>query len=121
MNFNILFNFVTCLSFTIDFNVSDEYYQDFFLFNGNNSKPHLFRQNTTLILYLNQMDDYNIYKFYNLTNSFSFVWPKLTVNNTTMYQYKSNINKNVWNFTDLTFISPQLGLCDVYNSEPLLQ
>lgn len=117
MNFNILINFVSCLSFTIDFNVSDEYYQDFFLFNGNNSNAHLFRKNTTLILYLNHMNDYNLYKFYNVTKNFSFQWPKFTINNTDMHQYKSNINGNTWNFTNFTFISPKLGLCDIYSSE----
>ena len=118
MNFNIIFNFIAVVSFTIDFNVSDEYYQDFFLFDGNNSRAHLYRQNNTLKLHLKQQNNFKIYKYSNLTNSFSFSWSNISVNGVKMYPLKSNYDIENWNFS---FIPSVLQMTDDCSFQPLLE
>ena len=118
MNFNIYFNFVAAISITIDFNVSDEYYQVFFLFEDENSKVHLYRQNSTLTLYLQEQNDFQMYEYNNLTNSFSFSWFNRTVNGIEMLPLKSNYDKENWNFS---FIPSVLQMNDDCIFQPLLQ
>ena len=118
MNFNTIFNFISAISFTIDFKVSHDYYQDFFFFDGNNSKAHLYRQNNTLTLHLIQQNNFKIYQYSNLTGNFSFSWSNVTVNDVKMRLLKSNNDIETWNFT---FIPSAFQINDVCSFEPLLQ
>ena len=113
MNFNAIFTIVASLSFTIDFYNSNEFYQDFFLFNGANSSAHLYRENDTLILYLNQLNDFEIYNFYNIPYYFTFSWVNFTVNGIEMQCVKNSTKIKNINFTDYTFCSP---IIDIYTS-----
>lgn len=121
MNFNILFNIVANLSFTIDFYNSDESYQDFFIFNGDNTSANLFRKNDTIILYLKLINDFEIYNLDNITDSFSFSWSKFTINNEQMKCVKNSTEIKNLKFTNFTFISPIIDIYSDFIVEPLLE
>ena len=53
MNFTLLFTVVENLSFVIDFKLSLDQKQDFLFFEGVNDSAHLFRQNSTILLNVN--------------------------------------------------------------------
>ena len=92
MNFHMFFQAIATLSFTVWFNISEKQYQDIFLFQGNESQAHFFRQNYSLQLYLIHKDVSIIYQIENITSSFSFSWPELTVNSRKMESNQLDVN-----------------------------
>ena len=123
MNFHILFEAIAALSFSIRYDVSDEKYQDLFLFQGNDSQAHLYRKNDVLKLYLKYGEVFSNYKFDNVSSNFLFSWPDFSVNGTEMYTvHQGALDVKKFNFSEFTFISPILGLYDhVSFEQPLLQ
>ena len=123
MNFHILFEAIAALSFSIRYDVSDEKYQDLFLFQGNDSQAHLYRQNDVLKLYLKYGDVFSSYRFENVSSSFLFSWPDFSVNGREMYPvHQGVLDVKYFDFNEFTFISPILGLQDhVSFEQPLLQ
>ena len=123
MNFHILFEAIAALSFSIRYDVSAGKYQDLFLFQGNDSQAHLYRQNDVLKLYLKYGDVFSSYRFENVSSSFLFSWPDFSVNGTEMYPvHQGVLDVKYFNFYEFTFISPILGLQDhVSFEQPLLQ
>lgn len=123
MNFHIFFEAIAALSFSIRYDVSAGKYQDLFLFQGNDSQAHLYRQNDVLKLYLKYGDVFSSYRFENVSSSFLFSWPDFSVNGTEMYPvHQGVLDVKYFNFYEFTFISPILGLQDhVSFEQPLLQ
>ena len=106
MNFNILFTLLSTLSFELYFDVSPRQKQDFFLFDGENSTAHLFRENQTLVLYLKQGGNYAIYKYPHIDEGFSFSWVDFKVNDEVMKLHESVGDITNMSFDGYTLISP---------------
>ena len=119
MNLHILFEAIATLSFTIQYNLSNSTFQDFFFFEGNQSQAHLYRKENGIHLYLNHKDMFSSYKFENITSTFSFSWPEFTVNDTKMFVVHEGDLKD-FDFTDFTFISPILEMYDDCKFQPLI-
>ena len=113
MNFHFVVQTLAALSFTVRYELSRSSYQDFFIFQGNQSQAHFYRKDNVLKLYVSHMEHFNSFKIENITTNFWFSWPEFTVNDTLMtVVHQSNV-KNI-NFTNFTFISPIL---EFYNPE----
>ena len=111
MDFHFLFQAFASLSFTIRYNLTNDSFQDFFIFQGNQSQAHFYRRNDEIKLYLNHKDNLSIYKLENISSNFWFSWPDFVVNDTLMFVvHQADIED--MKFTDFTFISPIL---EVYN------
>ncbi len=109
MNFNILFTLLSTLSFTLHFDNTPDQRQDFFIFDGENSTAHLFRENRTLILYIRQSENYTIYRYVNVSDKFAFTWDGYRVNKREMTEFESNgniSNNNNMTFIGYTILSP---------------
>ena len=111
MNLHFAFHAFATLSFTIKYKLSNDSYQDFFIFQGNESHAHFYRQDGTLKLYLNHMEHVSSYQFGNMTSNFWFSWPEFTINDTLMTVMRKSDVKNI-NFTNFTFVSPILEFND---------
>ena len=119
MNLHILFEAIATLSFTIQYNLSNSTFQEFFFFEGNQSQAHLYRKENGLHLYLNHKEMFSSYKFENITSTFSFSWPEFTVNDTKMFVVHE-VDLKDFDFTDFTFISPLLEMYDDCKFQPLI-
>ena len=119
MNFHILFQTIAELSFVVHFEVSDGKYQDFFLFKGNQSKAHLYRENDVLNLFVHCKNGFSYYKRNNISSNFAFSWPGFIINDTKMNAVNQT-DENVFDFTDFEFISPVMEFYDHYTLEPIV-
>ena len=72
MNINFLYTVLTGLCFTVKFDFDDTSTQKYFIFDGDTT-AYLFRQNTTLKLWLQSNSSINHYETSNLTNPFEFM------------------------------------------------
>ena len=84
MNFTLLFTVVENLSFVIDFKLSLDQKQDFLFFEGVNDSAHLFRQNSTILLNVNN----ELYKT-DIVDRIQFSWRGFKVNGSEMEKIKS--------------------------------
>ena len=108
MNFNLLFAIVGDLSFVIDFEILPGERQDFLFFEGTNASAHLFRENDTVILYVNR----EVYKS-NIQNKLEFSWNGFKINGTEMDIIKTDRGKDLkfdLKFDAFTFLSPILPI-----------
>lgn len=119
MNFHIIFRTIAELSFVVKYKISNEKYEDFFLFKGNQSKAHLYRESNVLNLYLCCKGGINHYKYENVSSIFTFSWSDFTINGSKMYAVNQSYEK-VYDFTDFKFISPVVELYDHYSFEPIV-
>ena len=120
MNFHFAFQTFAALSITVRYNVSKDSYQDFFVFQGNESQAHFYRTDNVLKLYLNHMDSFSSYKLDNISSDFWFSWPELTINNIKMLVVHKGETKNV-RFDNFTFISPILDTYESCEMQPLIK
>lgn len=128
MNINFVYSLTVGLSFIVRFNVNLDSKQDYFLFNGDNSTAHLFRQNQTIKLFLQCNTSYRHFEMPNVTNQFTFEWKGYTINNKNMNIVSSKGDKlNGLTFDAYTFLSPILHFAEhrkeaieIYH-EPLVQ
>ena len=106
MNFNLILNLVSTLSFSLKFGNNMEMHQDYFIFEGDNTSAHMFRDTCTLYLYLRQGLEYSIYHL-NVSDSFVFTWDGYLINGTNMKQNDiGDISELI--FENFTFVSPLL-------------
>ena len=112
MNFNLLFTTLATLSFSVNFKVDSGARQDFFLFEGTNQSANLFRDGEFLTLYLQQNEEYKIYKVQLKTSNFTFSWDGYMVDNRQMLLQDSTGNVNDMIFQDFTFISPIIDIVE---------
>ena len=101
MNFTPLFTAVENLSFVIDFKLSLDQKQDFLFFEGVNDSAHLFRQNSTILLNVNN----ELYKT-DIVDRIQFSWRGFKVNGSEMEKIKSTGEEKILTFDAFTFLSP---------------
>ena len=101
MNFTLLFTVVENLSFVIDFKLSLDQKQDFLFFEGVNDSAHLFRQNSTILLNVNN----KLYKT-DIVDRIQFSWRGFKVNGSEMEKIKSTGEEKILTFDAFTFLSP---------------
>ena len=110
MNVNFIFNIVVSLSFVARFNVTTDEYQDYFIFNGNDTAAHLSRNKTTVSLVLLSGDDYQLYQTYNVTDNITFKWNGFTIDEQKMTCVNSSGRIDQIQFDSYSFLSPYLEL-----------
>ena len=122
MDFNLLFRLVATLSFSIKFNIDTNNKQDFFIFNGENTTAHLFRENETLNLFIRTNSSFKRYEISNITTKFEFSWNEFKVDGRKMEIVKSHGQLDELQFNGYTFLSPWLGdpYCQVVEPPPNL-
>ena len=109
MDFILLFTLAVNLSFTIKYAINSEETQDYFVFSGpSDATAHLFRKNSTVILFLQSNNDTEVYKFSNITNEFEFTWNGYQVNGRTMNKVTSKGRVLYLYFDSYAFLSPCL-------------
>ena len=101
MNFTLLFAVVENLSFIIDFKLSLDQKQDFLFFEGVNDSAHLFRQNSTILLNVNN----ELYKT-DIVDRIQFSWRGFKVNGSEMEKIKLTGEEEILTFDAFTFLSP---------------
>ena len=106
MNFNVLFALAGSLNFTFKFLINSQTTQDFFIFEGKDSSAHLHRENGTIRLYLQYMNNSELY-IENIEDTLEFSWEGFKINGTEMKKIKSYGEIDL-QFTTFTFISPLL-------------
>ena len=89
------------LSFVIDFKLSLNQKQDFLFFEGVNDSAHLFRQNSTILLNVNN----ELYKT-DIVDRIQFSWKGFKVNGSEMEKIKSTGEGEILTFDAFTFLSP---------------
>ena len=109
MEFNILFVVVASLSFTIEYNINSNTKQDFFIFRGEEATAHLFRENTTINLYLLSNSSFELFQSSTFGKNFNFTWDGFRIDGKQMEMAKSNGQIGELNFNGYTFLSPHLG------------
>ena len=87
------------LTFVLNLDVNKNIYQDYFIFHGNDTSAHLFRENNTINLVLMSDENYAIYQS-NVTNSFIFEWDGFIINDEKM---KLRTNQLMFDVNQLTF------------------
>jgi hypothetical protein len=125
MDFNLLFAVLTSFSFVLKFSVNSEEKQDFFLFNGLNVSAHLYRENDSFYLYVNNQQNFSIYLFRSSLNCVEFSWDGFVMNNEKMELIRSTGEVSDLNFNALTFTSPLVDFACINSDcnalEPLYQ
>ena len=101
MNFTLLFAVVENLSFVIDFKLSLDQKQDFLFFEGVNDSAHLFRQNSTILLNVNN----ELYKT-DIVDRIQFSWRGFMVNGSEMEKMKTTGEEKLLTLDAFTFLSP---------------
>ena len=111
MEFNILFTLVASLSFTVRYNMDSNTKQDFFIFTADNEGlAHLFRENTTINLYLRSNSSFELYQSSTLGKQFNFTGDGFKIDDKKMEMMKSNGQIGELHFNGYTFLSPHLGV-----------
>ena len=109
MNFTVLFQIIGSLNFQVRFSLNSYNTQDFFIFQGEYSSAHLYRNNETLSLYLRDDTDFELYQT-NILNELEFSWRGFKVNGTDMLKIKSTGSTGMDDLNEFTFLSPVLDL-----------
>ena len=117
MDFYILFKIVSTLSFSLLFNVNLDFRQDFFFFEGNSSTAHLYRENSTLFLYLQNKENHFIYNGEISGEELEFSWQGFLVNGVGMNSTHTK-SINGLDFDTYTFLSPILNEIDKQDLNP---
>ena len=94
------------LSFILNFDVNENNIQGYFIFKGNDTFAHLFRENQSINLLLMFNKNYEFYQS-NVTNSFIFEWDGFIINDEKMKLVDANTDDdlNQLLFDNYTFLS----------------
>ena len=109
MNFTILFHLIGNLNFHVQFSLHSHNTQDFFIFQGENSSAHLYRENETVSLYLREEKDFEVYQMH-ILNELNFSWIGFKVNGVDMKKIKSTGVTNMEGLNEFTFLSVVVDL-----------
>ena len=109
MNFTILFHLIGGLNFHVQFSLHSHNTQDFFIFQGENSSAHLYRDNETVSLYLREDKDFEVYQMH-ILNELKFSWIGFKVNGIDMKKIKSTGVTSMGELNEFTFLSPVVDL-----------
>lgn len=117
MNLNVLFRVVSTLSFVIEFSIINVERQDYFIFEGINQLAHLYRENSTLILYLSCDTGYEIFNTSVKNESFQFSWNRYEVNGRMMELQTLKGKMQSLNYENFTILAP---IIETFDNEALL-
>ena len=106
MDLNFVFATVVALNFIVDFEVSQDDTQDYFIFSGNNSIAHLYRNTNKLNLYLKSDSSQQLWTYEVPSSEFTFGWDQKTVNNHPMHFHGNDSVLTHFDFDAYTFLSP---------------
>ena len=109
MKFTILFHLIGGLNFHVQFSLHSHSTQDFFIFQGENSSAHLYRENRTVSLYLREDKDFEVYQMH-ILNELKFSWREFKVNGIDMKKIKSTGVTNMEGLNGFMFLSPVVDL-----------
>ena len=109
MNFTVLFHLIGNLNFHVQFSLHSDNTQDFFIFQGENSSAHLYRNNETVSLYLRDDKDFELYQI-RILNELEFSWRGFKVNGTDMRKIKSTGVTNMEGLNEFTFLTVVVDL-----------
>lgn len=112
---------VAVLRFSIDWELSGEEQQDFFLFNGQNKSAHFFRKNNSLILYLELEENITIWEYTDPSPKFTFSWPEYNINGVKMNVIRFEGNMSRPEFDQFTFMSPIVDTTTECNLQTLIE
>ena len=110
MNLNFVFAAVVALNFVVKFEVSQDDTQDYFIFSGNNSTAHLYRNTNKLNLYLKSDSTQQLLTYELSSSEFTFGWDQKTVNNQPMDFHSNDSVLTHFDFDAYTFLSPILEM-----------
>ena len=116
MYFNISFALATALSFTAHFPVNTgTESQNYFIFTGVNNTAHLYRNNDTLSLHIQDRSNYQLLQMEGVSNlrSFEFKWDEFRINGRSMDIKTVEGNCTRLDFDAFNFISP----IDIWNRQ----
>ena len=98
----MFFQAIVTLSITVCFNITEEKYQDIFLFQGNESQAHFFSTKPFIAVVLDTQGCVNHLSDWKHSIYFLFSWP----NSRKMEFNQLDVNLNSLSFTEFTFIAP---------------
>lgn len=103
---SLLFKTLYVLPFLAEFDISENEQQDFLLFDGNGTKAHLSRSDTTISLFLASNSEFELYEIYNISKSFTFKWEGFMINQNKMTLVNFSKRIKEISFHSYLFINP---------------
>lgn len=124
MNLQIVFQFMTTLTFVFKFPVNLSNQQDYFFFEGANQSAHLSRSQRIVTLHLNQGENFTVFCRAINQSTFTFSWNGFEIDGNPMNVTKSDGDTSKLNYNSLLFMSPIIDVteeCSTSCSEQILQ
>jgi len=124
MNFQIVFHFISTLTFVFKFSVNPNSQQDYFYFEGTNQSAHLSRSQEIITLFLNQGENFSVYRGEINQSTFTFSWIGFKIDGKPMNITKSEGDTSEINYNSLLFMSPildEIEECSTNCPEQILQ
>ena len=123
MNVNFLYNLLASFTFSITFDVDSQESQNYFLFHGDNSTAHLFRDDNVLKLIVESKSGFRHYESRDIATQFTFTWDGFKIDGGEMQIVRSSGNISDLDFNGYTFLSPSLDVNQgpEYNQEQPLR
>ena len=106
MNLQVVFHFISTLTFVFKFPVNLNSQQDYFYFEGVNQSAHLFRSQKIVNLYLNQGENFTVFRVAINQSTFTFSWIGFEIDGKPMNLTKSVGDISKLNYNNLLFMSP---------------
>ena len=124
MNLQVVFHFISTLTFVFKFSVNLDSQQDYFYFEGTNQSAHLSRSQKIVTLHLSQGENFSVFREIINQSTFTFSWIGFKINGKPMNLTKSEGDTSELNYNSLLFMSPildEIEECSSNCSEEILQ
>ena len=124
MNLQVVFFFISTLTFVFKFSVNLDSQQDYFYFEGTNQSAHLSRSQKIVTLHLSQGENFSVFREIINQSTFTFSWIGFKINGKPMNLTKSEGDTSELNYNSLLFMSPildEIEECSSNCSEEILQ
>ena len=108
MNLQVVFHFISTLTFVFKFSVNLNNQQDYFYFEGANQSAHLSRSQKILTLHLSQAGNFSVFRETINQSTFTFSWIGFKINGKPMNLTKSGGDTSELKYNSLLFMSPIL-------------
>lgn len=109
MDISLFFTLAMQMSFVTYFESNSEVYQDYFIFNRGSDVAHLFRENYTIQLILDDEHSFHHFKVEQSNHIFKFEWP-CYIDDNIMVHDKSYGEINFTSYDNYLFIDPIPGI-----------
>ena len=109
MNFYVVFNTVSTLTFVFEFAVNLENKQDFFYLEGQNQSALLSRTNDTIFLSIQHEENFALYSDTINQSTFEFSWKGFRINEKPMLIEKKEGRIHAFNYNNFLVLSPILN------------